>query len=64
METVKFLELMAQKVHHHSELDSLINSQSKELINAYRANDNASIRKYIGESEFVANPSDVVQITN
>lgn len=62
MNRSSFLEQLADKTHHSISVSNLINAQPAEIAHAYLFNDNAQIRQYLGESEMIANPSDVVQI--
>jgi len=61
MDTVKFLEQLAQNAHYRIELDELINDQPNEIKEAFRTNNPEMLKKQLGDVEYLANPSDVVQ---
>ena len=62
MNKVDLLEQLADSTHHSITVGRIIKKQLSEISSAYLSNDNAQIRKYLGEGEIVANPSDVVQV--
>lgn len=61
MDTLKFLEHMAKSVHHNTGLNDFVGSQPHEVIIAYPTNNSDLLKKYFGYTEYIANPSDVVQ---
>jgi hypothetical protein len=61
MNALKFLEQMAKCVHHHTGLNDLVDSQPSEVAIAYQTNNSDLLKKYFGDIECIANPSDVVQ---
>ena len=62
MNKVDLLEQLADSTHHSITVGRIIKKQLSEISSAYLSNDNAQIRKYLGEGEIVANGSDVVQV--
>ena len=62
MNKIGLLEQLADSTHHNVDANRIIKQQLSEILSAYLSNDNAQIREYLGESEIVANPSDVVLV--
>lgn len=62
MDTIKFLQLMAKSTHYDKGLYDLISNQPVEITVAYHLNDSKLLKNYLGESEFVANPTDVTYL--
>jgi hypothetical protein len=54
---------MAKSTHYDICLQELINSQPIDIKIAYQSNNSHLLKKYIGESEFVANPTDVAYLS-
>lgn len=61
MDTLSFLEHMAKSVHYDIEFSDLIDSQPIEVTIAYQTNNSDLLKEYFGDTEYVANPTDVVQ---
>ena len=61
MNTLLFLEQMASSVHHDNNLNKLIVMQTTKVATAYKTNDSDLLKKHLGEAEFIANSSEVVQ---
>jgi len=61
MNTLEFLEHMAMSPQHRDGLADLISMQPLEISTAYNTNNNNLIKRFFGEAEFIANPTDVVQ---
>lgn len=62
MNIISFLEELASIPHHKVNPDSLVNSVNSAVSLAYKTNNSSVMRKCLGESDIVANPTDVVQI--
>lgn len=62
MDTLKFLEKMAKTVHHNIELNNIVDDQPIEIAIAYQTNNSDLLKKCFGDTEYIANPSDVVQL--
>lgn len=62
MNTLEFLEKMAASTHYDASLKDILNKQAAEIKSAYHKNNPDLLKKYLGESEYVATPSDVTHV--
>jgi len=61
MNTVTFLEKLANNTHHSAILHKLINNQSEVVKKALETNDVALLRKQFASIDFLADVETVVQ---
>lgn len=62
MNTIEFLEKLANYPRFHSEVDTLINNQPEIIKQAFLANDIECFKKQISNEDFFANEIEVVKI--